>query len=39
LAVGVEAGEPPESREFDRITAEEGTKAALAWREARLLES
>ncbi len=37
LDVSIEASETPESREFDRILAEEGTKAALAWQEARLL--
>ena len=35
LDVIAEAGETPESREFDRIVAERGAKAALAWREAR----
>jgi len=38
LDVSIEASETPESREFDRILEEEGTKAALAWQEARLLE-
>jgi hypothetical protein len=38
LDVSVEASETPESREFDRIMAEEGTNAALARREVRLLK-
>jgi len=36
MDVSVEASETPESREFERIRAEEGTKAALAWQTARL---
>ncbi|MCH8890002.1 MAG: enoyl-CoA hydratase/isomerase family protein, partial [Myxococcales bacterium] len=38
LDVSIEASETPESREFERIIAEDGTKAALAWQEARLLK-
>jgi hypothetical protein len=38
LDVSIEAGETPESREFDRIMSEEGTGAAPAWQDARLLE-
>jgi enoyl-CoA hydratase len=38
LDVSIEASETPESREFDRIIAEEGIKAALAWQEARLIK-
>jgi len=34
LDVSIEASETPESREFDRIMAEQGTKAALAWQQA-----
>ena len=36
--VRIEASETPESREFERIAAEQGIKAALAWQEARLLK-
>jgi hypothetical protein len=35
LAVSIEASEAPELPEFDRITAEEGTQAVLAWQEVR----
>jgi enoyl-CoA hydratase len=38
LDVLAEASETPESREFNRILAAEGSKAAIAWREARLAE-
>jgi len=38
LDVSIESSESPESREFDRIIAEDGIKAALAWKEARLLK-
>jgi len=38
LDVSIEASETPESREFDRIMAEQGTKAALAWQQARILK-
>jgi enoyl-CoA hydratase len=38
LDVSVEASDTPESREFNRIMAQEGTKAALAWQAARLLK-
>ena len=37
IDVSVEASETPESREFERIRAEQGTKAALAWQAERLL--
>jgi hypothetical protein len=30
------AGSSPEKREFARIRAEQGVKAALAWRDARI---
>ena len=36
LGVFAEASETPESREFNEILEKEGTKAALAWQEARL---
>ena len=36
LDVLVEASETPESREFNEILAKEGSRAAIAWREARL---
>ena len=36
LDISAEASETPESREFYRIVAEEGTKAAVAWRDARI---
>ncbi len=36
MDVSIEASETPESREFERIRAEEGTKAALAWQTERL---
>jgi len=35
LDVLVEASETPESREFDAILAQQGVRAALAWRKAR----
>ena len=38
LDVSIEASETPESREFERIIAKDGIKAALAWQEARLLK-
>ncbi len=38
LDVRIEASETPESREFERIVAGQGIKAALAWQEARLLK-
>lgn len=34
----IECTETPESREFNEILAQEGLKAALAWREARFLD-
>jgi len=36
LDILAEAGETPESREFNRVLEAEGPKAAIAWREARL---
>lgn len=36
LDIVVEATETDESREFNRILRDEGTKAAIAWRDARL---
>jgi len=36
LDIMVEATETDESREFNRILREEGTRAAIAWRDARL---
>ncbi len=35
LSAVLNAADTPEQREFDRIAAEEGLKAALAWRDAR----
>ena len=35
LSAILNAADTPEQREFDRITAEQGLKAALAWRDAR----
>jgi enoyl-CoA hydratase len=36
LDVLIEASETPESREFNEVLAKEGSRAAIAWREARL---
>jgi enoyl-CoA hydratase len=36
LDIVVEATETDESREFNRILRDEGTRAAVAWRDARL---
>jgi enoyl-CoA hydratase len=36
LDIMAEASETPESKEFYRIVAEEGAKAAVAWRDARI---
>ncbi len=38
LDVVVEASETPESREFNEILERDGSKAAIAWREARLAQ-
>ena len=35
LSAILNAAETPEQREFDRIVAEQGLKAALAWRDGR----
>jgi enoyl-CoA hydratase len=39
LSAILNAAETPEQREFDRIVAENGLKAALAWRDARYGET
>ena len=36
LDVVIEASETPESREFNEILEKEGSRAAIAWREARM---
>jgi enoyl-CoA hydratase len=35
----IEAAEVPERKEFNRIRAEKGLKAAIAWRDARFRET